>query len=576
MLAPLFRWLSANYLGGLPADRLQVMSCLLLAYPLASLFRRLPSDSPPTQKHLFSLLATGFMFLVVQGQWVGLGHILLSSLVTYALMAYAGDRAWAPRAVFLFVMAHLSLTHIRRLNYDINNPPLDYSGAQMVLVIKLTTYAYNVFDGHRPDRADPQALSARQRLKAVAYKPTLLEFLGYVFFFGSFFAGPAFEFRDYTDFISLEAFRRTPPPSGSSAGVNTGRGVVVPDSRSAAYRKLAAGLLGMVGVVLITTRFPVPFMLEPAYARLAFPVRLVYILLTCFGTRLPYYVAWLLAEGACVRAGLGFGGYVRADSGSPGPNSTPTTTITPQYVAQWDQLTNVYPWRFETGQNLKELLDAWNVATNHWLKHYIYLRLTPVGAKPTLTTTLSTFFVSALWHGFFPGYYLAFMTISVMSNVARTLRRTIRPLAVVVAPIQTKVAIRSPPDHQGSAETPSSLPPHPSPPSQLGNGEKKPASAIPSADSTMVYHSASVCLTPAQVRRRKQMYDVACWLLTQLALNYSITPFMLLYWHDSIRAWQVNYFFGHVVLILIIAFYKLGGAGLLRPYHLVVSARKAD
>ncbi|RKP39542.1 MBOAT, membrane-bound O-acyltransferase family-domain-containing protein [Dimargaris cristalligena] len=445
------------------------MSCLLLAYPLASLFRRLPSDSPPTQKHLFSLLATGFMFLVVQGQWVGLGHILLSSLVSYALMAYAGDRAWAPRAVFLFVMAHLSLTHIRRLNYDINNPPLDYSGAQMVLVIKLTTYAYNVFDGHRPDRADPQALSARQRLKAVAYKPTLLEFLG-------FFAGPAFEFRDYTDFISLEAFRRTPPPSGSSAGVNTDRGVVVPDSRPAAYRKLAAGLLGMVGVVLITTRFPVPFMLEPAYARLAFPVRLVYILLTCFGTRLPYYVAWLLAEGACVRAGLGFGGY-------------------------WDQLTNVYPWRFETGQNLKELLDAWNVATNHWLKHYIYLRLTPVGAKPTLTTTLSTFFVSALWHGFFPGYYLAFMTISVMSNVARTLRRTIRPLA---------------------------------------------------------------------------MYDVACWLLTQLALNYSITPFMLLYWHDSIRAWQVNYFFGHVVLILIIAFYKLGGAGLLRPYHLVVSARKAD
>jgi hypothetical protein len=36
--------------------------------------------------------------------------------------------------------------------------------------------------------------------------PSLLEFMGYVFFFGSFIVGPAFEYADYIRFCNMEMF----------------------------------------------------------------------------------------------------------------------------------------------------------------------------------------------------------------------------------------------------------------------------------------------------------------------------------------------------------------------------------
>ncbi|KAJ1927018.1 Lysophospholipid acyltransferase [Tieghemiomyces parasiticus] len=502
MLAPFFQSLSNRYLGGLPADRVQVMACLLLAYPLAHGFRQLPVDRPAL-KHTFSLAATAFLFLVVQGQWIGMVHILASTLATYGLVSTIGSSVWGPRAVFILTMAHLSLTHIHRLGYDIDNPPLDHSGAQMMLVIKLTSFAYSVYDGHclaRERRENgaateqkagpPSVLSARQRSRAVlpGEWPSLLEFGGYVFFFGSFFVGPAFEFADYREFISLRVFR----PAGAQA--NPAEPPVIPDSRPAAYRKLLSGLLPLLGVLFLAPQFPARRLLSAQYAALGLPTRIGYILATCFATRLPFYVAWLTAEGSCILAGLGFEGYIEGSATSAGK------------VRGWNALTNVHPLRYETAQNIKELLDAWNLATNRWLKNYVFLRLTPPGTKPTLATTLATFLVSALWHGFFPGYYLSFITVAVMASVARTLRRSLRPIFVR-------------PD--GGSVT----------------------------------------------SGRRRAYDIAGWAITTFSVHYAVTPFVLLYWHESLYVWRVNYYLGHVGLVAFILFFQLGGGRWLRQFH---------
>jgi lysophospholipid acyltransferase len=37
--------------------------------------------------------------------------------------------------------------------------------------------------------------------------PSMLEYLGYIFFFGAFMVGPAFEFMDYRRFTNMEMFR---------------------------------------------------------------------------------------------------------------------------------------------------------------------------------------------------------------------------------------------------------------------------------------------------------------------------------------------------------------------------------
>ena len=79
-------------------------------------------------------------------------------------------------------------------------------------------------------------------------------------------------------------------------------------------------------------------------------------------------------------------------------------------------------------QSFKEVIDHWNMCANRWLKRYVYLRLSPEGTKVPLTTTLITYFVSAFWHGFYPGYYFCFLLGGVITDTARKIRRHLRPM----------------------------------------------------------------------------------------------------------------------------------------------------
>lgn len=78
---------------------------------------------------------------------------------------------------------------------------IDYGAPLMIMVIKLSNFAWACHDGTRPEKD----LNQEQKLYAIRSPPTILEFLGYAFFYGGFFIGPAFEFRDYRMFINQEA-----------------------------------------------------------------------------------------------------------------------------------------------------------------------------------------------------------------------------------------------------------------------------------------------------------------------------------------------------------------------------------
>lgn len=71
---------------------------------------------------------------------------------------------------------------------------------------------------------------------------------------------------------------------------------------------------------------------------------------------------------------------------------------------------NVHPLRAEFSTSVKELLGAWNVYTNIWLKDSVFVPLKKFGF---FRASFATFFVSALWHGINPNYFLTFLTISV-------------------------------------------------------------------------------------------------------------------------------------------------------------------
>ncbi|KAI7832438.1 MBOAT, membrane-bound O-acyltransferase family-domain-containing protein [Gamsiella multidivaricata] len=377
-----------------PEDQLRCLSTLLLAYPLAFAFRLLPYNNP-NLKHLVSVLTSFFLLVVVVDDLVGLMHLLGSSIAVWRIMGSVKGK-WGPRIVFMGVMIHMSVSHLMRQFHDYRGYKLDHTGPQMILTMKLTSWALSVHDGRR----NPKELSKYQQEHAITTFPNLLHYLSYVFFFPAVLVGPSFEYMDYIRFIELSTFKD--PKTGK---------VHWPAGRLAASMKtFLFSLIALASLAVFAPKLDVLWTLDPAFKALPFVLRFIYVMLSAFAARFKYYAVWKMAEGACVLAGFGYNG-VDPKTGKP----------------RWDASSNIDVWAYETGQSVKALADSWNKGTNQWLKNSVYLRVVKPGAKPGVLETFSTFAVSAFWHGFYPGYYLMFLSAAMALTAGKMLRTHLRP-----------------------------------------------------------------------------------------------------------------------------------------------------
>ena len=65
---------------------------------------------------------------------------------------------------------------------------------------------------------------------------------------------------------------------------------------------------------------------------------------------------------------------------------------------------------------------SWNKRTQGWLEKYVYLR--------TNRSLVATYFVSAFWHGLYPGFYIFFGTLPLLTIVERLVKSRVTPLLV--------------------------------------------------------------------------------------------------------------------------------------------------
>lgn len=298
---------------------------------------------------------------------------------------------------FVFLMGHMSVNHIAR--QAANSPSsVDITGAQMVLVMKLSAFCWNVADGVLPE-AD---LSPFQKDRRLVELPNLLDYAGFVFFFPSMLVGPAFDFAEYRRWLDTTMFE-VPAAVDPAKKPPTRRKRKVPRSGTPAMLKLATGLLWILSFLKLSGYFPPETLLSDQYLDYGFLRRVFVLHMVGFTARTKYYGVWTMTEGACILAGLGYNGVDPATG-----------------KVSWDRLQNISPWGVETAQNTRGYLEAWNINTNKWLRNYVYLRVTPRGKKPGFRASLATFTTSAFWHGFYPGYYLAFVLASFIQTVAKS------------------------------------------------------------------------------------------------------------------------------------------------------------
>ncbi|KAI5950548.1 ale1 [Candida margitis] len=280
---------------------------------------------------------------------------------------------------------------------------IDISGAQMILVLKLSAFGWSVHDGKQPI----DSLSSYNRSRAIHEHPNLLPFIGYTFFYASLLTGPAFDYADYDNFIHSTLFDDV--PEDKRPGKKRKRRI--PKSGKQAFKKLLQGVFWAILLFQVPKLVNTEFVFSKEFVtNHKFLYRIFYMWLLGFLYRLKYYTIWLIAEGACILCGIGYNGY---DAET--------------HEFKWNRVQNVDPVAFELGQNVHTCLEAWNQNTNKWLKHYIYLRVAKKGKKPGFKSTVFTFATSAFWHGTRPGYYLTFVVGAFLQTVGKLYRRNIRP-----------------------------------------------------------------------------------------------------------------------------------------------------
>lgn len=454
---------------GLADSQLKILLCTLLSFPFSVIFKRLP-DHNYALKNAFNISVSAFYIFGILELYSGLQTLLISSLGCYFITRYVRTSSM-PWINFLFLMTHLAYSHLHEQFFQVYDPAkIDITGAQMVLVMKLSAFGWNVYDAKQPK----ETLTSFTKERLVKKHPNLLSYFGYVFFYASLLTGPAFDFADYDKFIHATLFDDV--PDSKRPGRRHKRRI--PRSGIPAFKKTLQGVFWAVILLVLGKYVSLDYVLSGNFVKEhGFIYRIFYLWVLGFNHRLPYYTIWLIAEGACIQCGIGYNGY-----------DSETDSF------KWNRVQNIDPYKFETGQNCHVCLESWNMNTNKWLKHYVHKRIAKKGKKPGFKSTLFTFLTSAFWHGTRPGYYLTFIMGAFLQTLGKIYRRNFRPIFL-----------------QSDGTTPKS---------------------------------------------GKKIYDLVCYICTQLAFGFVVQPFMILDFKQSLYCWLTVHFYVQIATFITIFAFK--------------------
>ncbi|XP_067324631.1 lysophospholipid acyltransferase 2 isoform X3 [Anolis sagrei] len=331
----------------------------------------------------------------------------------------------------------------------------------MIITQKITSLAYEIHDGMF--RKDDE-LTPSQQCLAVRRMPSLLEYLSYNCNFMGILAGPLCSYKDYITFIEGRSYQ--PAQSEANGKEEIKYEQTDPSPNIAVAQKLIVCGLSLLFHMTVSKLLPVEYNIDDQFrATASLPTRVIYLYLSLMAARPKYYFAWTLADAINNAAGFGFRGYDKNG------------------VSHWDSISNLRILHIEFSTSFKMFLDNWNIQTALWLKRVCYERA-------SISPTIQTFILSAIWHGVYPGYYLTFLTGVLMTLAARTIRKNIRHYFM---------------------------------------------------DSPAI----------------KLCYDIMTWMMTQVAISYTVVPFVLLSVKSSYMFYSSCNFCLHIACILVLLIFPV-------------------
>ncbi|CAH0554811.1 unnamed protein product [Brassicogethes aeneus] len=366
---------------GVPIDQVNFFMTQLVALLLASVYRKFlrPSDTGTVIRHLYGLIVGFSLIYFCYG--VQTLHLLSLSAAGYVILITQRPQVlhvW----VFAVSMTYLSVMHVYRMYANYGGTRIDISGPLMVLVQKLTSLAFSVHDGYTKTE---EAMTETQKKLAITAIPSPLEYFSYVLLFPSVMAGPIIYYNDYMGFIE-----------GSDGSSNYSPSKIV-------LKKVLIACSCCAIFVICNPFFPIAKLKTEWFLEsTTISYKFFYLSICTMLARFKYYFAWIIADAICNNSGIGFNGL---------------NSETRQ--AKWDKVSNIDIYGFEFATSLKDAITAWNKGTNVWLRFIVYERVEK-------NQVLLTYGLSAVWHGFHPGYYMTFFGGAIFTQASRIIRKNVR------------------------------------------------------------------------------------------------------------------------------------------------------
>ncbi|XP_014283243.1 lysophospholipid acyltransferase 6 [Halyomorpha halys] len=379
---------------GIPLDHINFVASQVISLALAPLMQSVlhPSITKLAARQTFVLIVGIFLGYFAFG--IQIIHLVGLPLICYLLLRILNPKI-VQRWTMVVAIGYLSCIHLHRLFYSGAAYALDVTGPLMVMTQKITSLAFNIHDGFSKDDLTPN-----QKYYAIKNIPTVLDYMSYIFHFQTLMAGPVVFYRDYRDFITGANFLK-PGTTLADADLSQRDSYIKPDPFYPALKKIAISVT--FGVIFSVLKFPIEHAKDEEFFRSGIIYQMAYLYVATTTARYKYYHAWLLADAINNISGLGFNGF------------------TSDGKQKWDLISNVDILGFEFGSSLRDCIQSWNILTNSWLRMVVYERVSKENG------VFLTFTLSALWHGFHPGYYLTFATGALFTVASRMVRKYVRP-----------------------------------------------------------------------------------------------------------------------------------------------------
>lgn len=348
-----------NILENLTPDQQSLLLFILTSFPLALIMKLITN---PNAKKIYNLVIGICLPILMYGS--AFIHIAVSSIIVYLLVKYT-SRLNIGRTVTLYAFAYLSILHLYRQLYDYGSWRMDITTIFMILALKFSSFGYCYQDGGLKVEEVPKFMSNYK-----VQELDLFDYLGYIYFFPTGLMGPFIEYKDFNDYINCRGDYSKIPS------------VLVPS-----ILRLLQAILACAIYLYFKDVFTVHHYLNSS----GFAKVIAFFLLLC--QKCKFYVAFIMSESICRASGITFERLHNEKNAD--------------FVDSFDKIINVKVKECEINATARGFFKNWNISVHNYLKRYIYFRNSPKGTSSAKGQML-TFLVSALWHGFYPCYYVVF------------------------------------------------------------------------------------------------------------------------------------------------------------------------